>query len=246
MAQPSETEAVNADSFLDIVASIVSIMIIMVLMTGLKIRHAPVDAAEIEAAGRRTTTPLLARAGRRAGRCAATSSAWPARSARSSSRRSSACKNATWWTRRCGPWTCEVQSARTPGRRPRAAGRAAGRPAGRGPAPPGGSRAAAAGDRRGAGHADRKLSHAAGPDGGRPRAALPASRRADRLHPAGRCCWRASRPTPSARSTSWPTQPEFTDTVGPEGGFRLRYTLERHEVTARRPAGTAAPGPTSA
>jgi hypothetical protein len=45
---PAETEAVNADSFLDIVASIVSIMIIMVLMTGLKIRHAPVDAAELE------------------------------------------------------------------------------------------------------------------------------------------------------------------------------------------------------
>jgi hypothetical protein len=47
---PAETEAVNADSFLDIVASIVSIMIIMVLMTGLKIRHAPVDAAELEQA----------------------------------------------------------------------------------------------------------------------------------------------------------------------------------------------------
>jgi hypothetical protein len=46
----AETEAVNADSFLDIVASIVSIMIIMVLMTGLKIRHAPVDAAEIDQA----------------------------------------------------------------------------------------------------------------------------------------------------------------------------------------------------
>jgi hypothetical protein len=46
---PAETEAINADSFLDIVASIVSIMIIMVLMTGLKIRHAPVDAAALEA-----------------------------------------------------------------------------------------------------------------------------------------------------------------------------------------------------
>jgi hypothetical protein len=49
-AAPAETEAVNADSFLDIVASIVSIMIIMVLMTGLKIRHAPVDATELEQA----------------------------------------------------------------------------------------------------------------------------------------------------------------------------------------------------
>lgn len=39
----AENEAVNADSFLDIVASIVSIMIIMVLMTGLKIKHSPVD-----------------------------------------------------------------------------------------------------------------------------------------------------------------------------------------------------------
>ena len=36
-----ETEAVNPDSFLDIVASVVSIMIIMVLMTGLKIKHTP-------------------------------------------------------------------------------------------------------------------------------------------------------------------------------------------------------------
>ena len=43
-APHAETEAVNADSFLDIVASIVSIMIIMVLMTGLKIKHTPVDA----------------------------------------------------------------------------------------------------------------------------------------------------------------------------------------------------------
>jgi hypothetical protein len=39
-----ETEAVNADSFLDIVAGVVSIMIIMVLMTGLKIKHTPIDA----------------------------------------------------------------------------------------------------------------------------------------------------------------------------------------------------------
>ena len=39
-----EEEAVNADSFLDIVASIVSVMIIMVMMTGLKIKNTPVDA----------------------------------------------------------------------------------------------------------------------------------------------------------------------------------------------------------
>ena len=45
-----ETEAVNADSFLDIVASIVSIMIIMVMMTGLKIKHTPVDATEVAGA----------------------------------------------------------------------------------------------------------------------------------------------------------------------------------------------------
>lgn len=50
-----ETEAVNADSFLDIVASVVSIMIIMVLMTGLKIKRSPVvvtptgDAAIVRA-----------------------------------------------------------------------------------------------------------------------------------------------------------------------------------------------------
>ena len=34
----AESEAINADSFLDIVASVVSIMIIMVLMVGLRIR----------------------------------------------------------------------------------------------------------------------------------------------------------------------------------------------------------------
>ena len=51
----TETEAVNADSFLDIVASVVSIMIIMVLMTGLKIKRSPVavaptgDAAQVRA-----------------------------------------------------------------------------------------------------------------------------------------------------------------------------------------------------
>jgi hypothetical protein len=34
-------EAVNADSFLDIVASVVSVMIIMIMMTGLRIKNAP-------------------------------------------------------------------------------------------------------------------------------------------------------------------------------------------------------------
>jgi hypothetical protein len=38
-------EAVNADSFLDIVASVVSVMIIMVMMTGLKIKTTPPEAA---------------------------------------------------------------------------------------------------------------------------------------------------------------------------------------------------------
>jgi len=38
----AETEAVNADSFLDIVASVVSVMIIMVLMVGLRIKNTPV------------------------------------------------------------------------------------------------------------------------------------------------------------------------------------------------------------
>jgi hypothetical protein len=38
-----QTEAVNADSFLDIVASVVSIMIIMVLMSGMKIKNTPVE-----------------------------------------------------------------------------------------------------------------------------------------------------------------------------------------------------------
>ena len=38
-----QEEAVNADSFLDIVASVVSVMIIMVMMTGLKIKNTPPD-----------------------------------------------------------------------------------------------------------------------------------------------------------------------------------------------------------
>jgi hypothetical protein len=37
-------EAINADSFLDIVASVVSVMIIMVMMTGLKIKNTPPEA----------------------------------------------------------------------------------------------------------------------------------------------------------------------------------------------------------
>jgi hypothetical protein len=40
-----ETEPVNADSFLDIVASVVCIMLIMVLMIGMRIRNTPVDPA---------------------------------------------------------------------------------------------------------------------------------------------------------------------------------------------------------
>ena len=40
---PQETEPVNADSFLDIVASVVCIMLIMVLMVGMRIRNTPVD-----------------------------------------------------------------------------------------------------------------------------------------------------------------------------------------------------------
>jgi hypothetical protein len=49
-----QEEAVNADSFLDIVASVVSVMIIMVMMTGLKIKNTPVDAlptSEVARAG---------------------------------------------------------------------------------------------------------------------------------------------------------------------------------------------------
>jgi len=42
---PQHTEAINSDSFLDIVASVVSIMIIMVVMEGSRIKNAPVTAA---------------------------------------------------------------------------------------------------------------------------------------------------------------------------------------------------------
>ncbi len=44
MPRPAaESEPINADSFLNIVASVVSIMIIMVMMVGLKIKYTPVD-----------------------------------------------------------------------------------------------------------------------------------------------------------------------------------------------------------
>jgi hypothetical protein len=42
---PQQTEAVNSDSFLDIVASVVSIMIIMVVMEGMRIKNTPVQVA---------------------------------------------------------------------------------------------------------------------------------------------------------------------------------------------------------
>lgn len=42
---PQHSEAVNSDSFLDIVASVVSIMIIMVVMEGTRIKNAPVKVS---------------------------------------------------------------------------------------------------------------------------------------------------------------------------------------------------------
>ena len=42
---PQHGEPVNGDSFLDIVASVVSIMIIMVVMEGMRIKNAPVKVA---------------------------------------------------------------------------------------------------------------------------------------------------------------------------------------------------------
>jgi hypothetical protein len=42
---PQHSEPVNSDSFLDIVASVVSIMIIMVVMVGMRIKNAPVTVA---------------------------------------------------------------------------------------------------------------------------------------------------------------------------------------------------------
>jgi hypothetical protein len=42
---PENTEAINADSFLDIVASVVSIMIIMVVMEGTRIKNTPIQVA---------------------------------------------------------------------------------------------------------------------------------------------------------------------------------------------------------
>ena len=38
---------------------------------------------------------------------------------------------------------------------------------------------------------------------------------------------------PRCRPTGWPTRTELTETVGPVGGFRLRYTLERQDDVAR-------------
>ncbi len=53
-----ETEAVNADSFLDIVASVVSIMIILFMMTGLKIKNTPVQVAATISAAAQTKAEL--------------------------------------------------------------------------------------------------------------------------------------------------------------------------------------------
>ena len=53
-----ETEAINADSFLDIVASVVSILIILFMMTGVKIKNTPVDLA----AGGKGDSPHLCEA----------------------------------------------------------------------------------------------------------------------------------------------------------------------------------------
>ena len=54
-----ETEAVNADSFLDIVASVVSILIILFVMTGLRIKNTPVEvAAAASAAAARSRAAL--------------------------------------------------------------------------------------------------------------------------------------------------------------------------------------------
>lgn len=57
---PAETEAINADSFLDIVASVVSIMIIMVLMVGLRIKNGPVELPHDSPAAK-TTGDLTAK-----------------------------------------------------------------------------------------------------------------------------------------------------------------------------------------
>jgi hypothetical protein len=43
--KPAEAEPINADSFLDIVASVVCIMLIMVLMIGMRIKNTPIEAA---------------------------------------------------------------------------------------------------------------------------------------------------------------------------------------------------------
>ena len=37
-------------------------------------------------------------------------------------------------------------------------------------------------------------------------------------------------------------EPEMTETIGPEGGFRLRYTLERHEITSSESRNTGRSG----
>ncbi len=59
-AREIETEAVNADSFLDIVASVVSILIILFVMTGLKIKNTPVEIAAGLSAGAAKTGAALA------------------------------------------------------------------------------------------------------------------------------------------------------------------------------------------
>ena len=92
-----QEEAVNADSFLDIVASVVSVMIIMVVMTGLKIKNTALEA--LPTSGVVQAGGDLVRKQRKRRRSAATWKKSPRKWSRSRPRQPGGSANAISW-----PW----------------------------------------------------------------------------------------------------------------------------------------------
>ena len=176
-----QEEAVNADSFLDIVASVVSVMIIMVMMTGLKIKNTPPEAlptSEVARAG----GDLLQKQQRRAD-----ASRRRGKNRHGDGAGSSPDGHAAAGTRYPGPGRDRARSAVRGARQPAAQ-----------QSPPDGQLAAKVIDARNRleilnrqreaiekspaqSVRDREFHHAAGPHGRRPRGALSAQPRADRL-----------------------------------------------------------------
>ena len=226
---PQHAEPVNGDSFLDIVASVVSIMIIMVVMEGMRIKNAPVTVAipanpaatelEKDVAAEQSLRgdvlkmaeeirSLQQEAARRGMQRDVLATMVSAVEQKIQERRQKldAAKQADFDLAR-GLSESKFQLDQLNRQRQQA------------------ENTPARADRR------RKLSHADQPGGGRPRGPPADLQRPRGVRARWSRCWSSSNRRPSGRSTSCCDQPELTDTVGPVDGFRLRYTLERHDVS---------------